>query len=109
MKCFFKDFLLYDEKDKPIALLEKSEDKSINGVELSTVKDEHFTINNINNQKLIERPNKTGIVVSNASAKWARDQQENSLNNINLTVKPGRLVAIIGPVGAGKVQRNWRN
>lgn len=44
-----------------------------------------------------------GIVISNATAKWAVDQSENSLENINLTVGPGQLVAITGPVGAGKV------
>lgn len=44
-----------------------------------------------------------GIVMSNASAKWTDAQIDNTLENINLTVKPGRLVAIIGPVGAGKV------
>jgi len=41
--------------------------------------------------------------MSNASAKWTDAQIENTLENINLTVTPGRLVAIIGPVGAGKV------
>lgn len=45
----------------------------------------------------------SGIIVSNVTAKWADVQTENTLENINLTVKPGRLVAIIGPVGAGKV------
>lgn len=44
-----------------------------------------------------------GIVMSNASAKWTDGQIDNTLENINLTVTPGRLVAIIGPVGAGKV------
>lgn len=44
-----------------------------------------------------------GIVVSNATAKWTSAQTENSLKNVHLTVRPGRLVAVIGPVGAGKV------
>lgn len=44
-----------------------------------------------------------GIVMSNASAKWTDGQIDNTLENINLTVTPGRLVAIIGRVGAGKV------
>lgn len=42
-------------------------------------------------------------MISNATAKWTDSQTENSLENINLTVIPGRLVAIIGPVGSGKV------
>lgn len=44
-----------------------------------------------------------GLYISNASAKWTDTQEDNSLKNINLTVRPGKLVAIIGPVGAGKV------
>lgn len=45
----------------------------------------------------------TGVVLSNVTAKWARDQTNNTLDNIDLIVEPGRLVAIIGSVGAGKV------
>lgn len=44
-----------------------------------------------------------GVVISNATAKWKDNQTDSSLENIKLTVRPGRLVAIIGPVGAGKV------
>jgi len=43
-----------------------------------------------------------GIVVSDVTAKWT--QTENSLKNVGLTVAPGRLVVVIGPVGAGKVR-----
>jgi len=44
-----------------------------------------------------------GIVILNVSAKWMDDQISNTLEKINLTVRPGRLLAIIGSVGAGKV------
>lgn len=44
-----------------------------------------------------------GVVLSNATAKWTECQADNTLENINLTATPGRLIAIIGPVGAGKV------
>lgn len=44
-----------------------------------------------------------GIVVSHATAKWTDTQTVNTLENINFTVKSGRLAVIIGPVGAGKV------
>jgi ATP-binding cassette subfamily C (CFTR/MRP) protein 4 len=47
------------------------------------------------------------IDITNASAKWIHSQPDNTLNNINLTVKPGQLVAIIGAVGAGKVYTNF--
>ena len=32
--------------------------------------------------------------------------EQNTLENISLEVKPGELVAVIGPVGAGKVLIN---
>lgn len=44
----------------------------------------------------------SGIVISNIIAKWSGDSNENTLSNINAIVKPGRLVAVIGPVGSGK-------
>lgn len=45
----------------------------------------------------------TAMVISNATAKWTDSQTGNALENINLTVRPGQLVVIIGRVGAGKV------
>ena len=44
-----------------------------------------------------------GIRVSDVTAKWSEDLNENALTNVSLDVKPGGLVAIIGPVGSGKV------
>lgn len=43
-----------------------------------------------------------GIQLKNATAKWVADQPENSLTDISLTIKPGMLVGVIGPVGSGK-------
>lgn len=43
------------------------------------------------------------VNISNATAKWTNDQKRNTLENINLSIRPGQLIAIIGPVGAGKV------
>jgi len=43
------------------------------------------------------------IIFSNVTAKWIHDTSDNSINNINLTVRSGELITIIGPVGAGKV------
>lgn len=39
----------------------------------------------------------------NVTAKWDTNQTDNYLNRINLTIKPGQLVAIVGAVGSGKV------
>lgn len=92
--------MLYEEKDSQVANRSKAE-KAANGVKRSIVINDQVTPNIQND--INEQLNDLGIVVSNVTAKWTDAQTENSLENINLTVSPGRLVAIIGPVGAGKV------
>jgi len=91
---------LYEEKDSQVANRSKAE-KAANGVKRPIVIKDKIILNSENNTN--EKSNDLGIVVCNATAKWTDAQTENSLENINLTVRPGRLVAIIGPVGAGKV------
>ncbi|XP_058458133.1 probable multidrug resistance-associated protein lethal(2)03659 [Malaya genurostris] len=43
-----------------------------------------------------------GVVVDSASARWDPKATEYTLEGINMHVQPGTLVAVIGPVGAGK-------
>jgi len=43
------------------------------------------------------------IVILNATAKWTQNQNNNTLEKINLTIRPGQLLAVIGSVGSGKV------
>jgi len=50
-----------------------------------------------------ELSNTHSIVLSKATAKWTNIQTSKTLENINLSVASGRLIGIIGPVGAGKV------
>lgn len=97
-----KNFLLYEEKDK--------QDTNIPDCDKATTDSNQKTNNNnpssYNTKGQHERVHNrnVGIVVSNASAKWLSSQSKYSLRNVSLTVRPGRLVAIIGPVGAGKVR-----
>jgi len=93
-----KRFLLREEKNKqPI-----SQTKPTNFLEKSC--NDNGVTNNINsNQNDTDQLSNFGILISNATAKWSDTQTDNTLDNINLSVKPGRLAAIIGPVGAGKV------
>lgn len=81
---------MYEEKpqDKPC----ESDDKTANN-----------NVNNHHRSAETEKSIKSGIIVTGATAKWTAAQTENSLEDINITVTPGRLVAVIGPVGAGKV------
>lgn len=43
-----------------------------------------------------------GICINHVHAKWDTKSTEYTLEDVNLRVQPGTLVAIIGPVGAGK-------
>uniref|UniRef100_A0A2S2QEN8 Putative multidrug resistance-associated protein lethal n=1 Tax=Sipha flava TaxID=143950 RepID=A0A2S2QEN8_9HEMI len=98
-----QNFLLYEEKDDQ-RMNTSDLDKATNN------NNDQNTINNGNNSSSDntygepERPHlkNFGIVMSNVSAKWSSCQSKYSLRNVSLTVRPGRLVAIIGPIGAGK-------
>jgi ABC-type multidrug transport system fused ATPase/permease subunit len=46
---------------------------------------------------------KKGIRIISITAKWNEDLTENTLTDVSLDVKSGELVAVIGPVGSGKV------
>ncbi|KAI5635383.1 ABC transporter transmembrane region domain-containing protein [Phthorimaea operculella] len=42
------------------------------------------------------------VRLKHATAKWIVSHPENTLTDLSLTIKPGKLIAVIGPVGAGK-------
>jgi len=77
--------------------------KTTNEYEKSRLKYGSTVSNNISNQGDTEQLRECCLVVSNVTAKWTDSQTDNTLENISLTARPGRLVAIIGPVGAGEV------
>ncbi|XP_047107556.1 ATP-binding cassette sub-family C member 4-like [Schistocerca piceifrons] len=54
------------------------------------------------NTTLTRKMAPTGVQLVDASARWSRISQNDTLSDINLTVKPGQLCAVIGPVGSGK-------
>ncbi|XP_060872288.1 probable multidrug resistance-associated protein lethal(2)03659 isoform X2 [Metopolophium dirhodum] len=96
-----QNFLMLEELDYQIPNSCSNSDKSIED------NVEQTTFDNIaNNSKSFENNtefvNSHDIVISKAFAKWLENQDSNTLENINLTVSPGRLVAVIGPVGSGK-------
>ncbi|CAI6364367.1 unnamed protein product [Macrosiphum euphorbiae] len=93
-------FLSYEEKNCKVVNFSKSENvPTNNGVKKPTIKSALVTTN-IDNETM--QSNYLRIVILNASAKWTQNETENCLRHINLTVSSGQLVAIIGPVGAGK-------
>ncbi|XP_060850029.1 probable multidrug resistance-associated protein lethal(2)03659 isoform X2 [Rhopalosiphum padi] len=96
-------FLLYDEKNDQTVYLSTSDKTNVNSNRKIIYTNDNLTpINKICNDNETTQLNNIGVVVNNATAKWSDTQTENSLENINLTVIPGRLVGVIGPVGAGK-------
>jgi ATP-binding cassette subfamily C (CFTR/MRP) protein 4 len=44
-----------------------------------------------------------GVTARNVTAKWNPYSDEPTLDNVSFSVKPGQLLGVIGPVGAGKV------
>jgi len=99
--------MLLEEKDSKIPSISKSDISLTNGV-IESPESEITTENivvKINSRYL----NSFSIGISNATAKWIDDQTCNTLDNINLNILPGSLVAIIGPVGSGKVHENYKN
>lgn len=93
----------YEEKNSEAVNHLSPENGTINnGVKKPTVDSPPITTNTDNETM---QSNYLRIVISNATAKWTQNETENCLRHINLTVKSGQLVAIIGPVGAGKVYK----
>jgi ABC-type multidrug transport system fused ATPase/permease subunit len=51
-----------------------------------------------------EKSHPTGEVnLLNASAKWSEEISEPTLSKVSATLASGQLLAVVGPVGAGKV------
>ncbi|GFS16349.1 multidrug resistance-associated protein 4-like [Elysia marginata] len=58
--------------------------------------------NGVNGNETMDKP-KSGVKITNLVAKWSENNTTpNTLDDITLTVAPASLVAVIGPVGAGK-------
>lgn len=56
------------------------------------------------NYMIADQPNyiEHSISIENGSTKWLDYEREDTLQNINIKVRPGELIAIVGQVGAGK-------
>lgn len=85
---------MYEEKYVP---------KLINDQKNVLINNGNSLIKNIHEQNSTLLLENFGIVVSDATAKWIDTQTDNTIENLNLTVLSNKLIAIVGPVGAGKV------
>ncbi|KAL4089661.1 hypothetical protein QTP88_024660 [Uroleucon formosanum] len=93
-------FLLLGEKDQISKCCSKSVISVENDVIQSLITDDKIKNENFENET--ELDDDYDIVILNITAKWTDNQNSNTLEKINLTIRPGRLIAIIGSVGAGK-------
>ncbi|CAG5018055.1 unnamed protein product [Parnassius apollo] len=61
-------------------------------------------INGMDKEKQSEKdkPNPTGLTLTNISASWSQNPIVETLRNITLNVKPGEFVGVAGLVGSGK-------
>lgn len=59
------------------------------------------SIKNCANPKTLN-PKKLDIVFKNVNFKYFNDAEKNVLSNINLSIKQGEMVGIVGPTGSGK-------
>lgn len=83
-------FLSYEEVSEPN---QEEPEKSLNG----SLKE-----NGVLTRSLSVKEATTGVILKNVCAKWTEESTENTLDNISLSMSPNQLVAVIGPVGAGK-------
>ncbi|XP_060872043.1 LOW QUALITY PROTEIN: ATP-binding cassette sub-family C member 4-like [Metopolophium dirhodum] len=97
-----ENFLLLGEKDKISKCCSKSDTSVENDVIQSLIVDDDITKNCKDFENNTKLDDDFSIVILNATAKWADDQNSNTLEKINLTARTGRLVAVVGSVGAGK-------
>ncbi|KAF7996675.1 hypothetical protein HCN44_002321 [Aphidius gifuensis] len=82
------NFMMYEEVDEPAQL------DTYKSLANQNIKELNGDINNYSFQE-----DKGSIVIKDAFTRWL---SEDALKNINMIVKPGQLVAIVGPVGSGK-------
>ncbi|XP_012274748.1 probable multidrug resistance-associated protein lethal(2)03659 [Orussus abietinus] len=96
-------FMLYEE----VGMVENAADDKQDTAENSNSNEKNKSEPSENNKKesveKIETNDEDGtILMENCYAKWVLDHEEDTLQNINIKVKPGELVAVVGQVGSGK-------
>lgn len=98
-----QNFMCYEEiNDRQITSDSKYVDESNSIHEEDEESDEDFTEDDINKLTTAPHLSEAGVIIKNLKARWDPDATEYTLDNVNLRAQPGTLVAVIGPVGAGK-------
>lgn len=95
------------ENDKDNAKVNNKEEAKENNKEDEKKINKENAKENLIEQKsdyIVDQPNhiEHSLIIENGNAKWLDYEQEDTLQNINIKVRPGELIAIVGQVGAGK-------
>lgn len=87
------DFMLYDENQvlcrKELVESLQNGTKDVRGIEDDSIESETG-----NSDK--------GVKIKNVTAKWTEASIENTLTDVSVELRPGKILAVIGPVGSGK-------
>ncbi|EAT34168.1 AAEL013567-PA, partial [Aedes aegypti] len=93
-------FMSYEEDDRSLDS-SSSEDPKAGKDQTKMIK--HSESDGLNeNSDSKQHLSEAGVIVDSATARWDPKASEYTLEGVNLHVQPGTLVAVIGPVGAGK-------
>lgn len=68
---------------------------------------QHDRVNNVRQNVETKESKALGIRITNGTAQWTAQTHEKTLNKVTLDIEPGMLVAVVGPVGCGKVRTVW--
>lgn len=93
-------FLMYDE-----TALSKPQIQN-NGTQDETDQQLKPILNREKRDERVRVRPEAGVTISNGTAQWTDQASDNTLSMVNLRVVPGKLTAIIGTVGSGKVSDN---
>lgn len=96
-----QNFMMYDEISERQNVENKFAESSSSLESTSSESDADLTQDDMDKMTAAHL-SKAGVIVKNLKARWNDNSSEYTLENVNLRAQPGTLVAVIGPVGAGK-------
>ncbi|XP_060815467.1 probable multidrug resistance-associated protein lethal(2)03659 isoform X2 [Bombus pascuorum] len=89
-------FMLYEEIDEKSEKMECKQKESKNDANIieEDARDEKHKTTNYQGEYIMS--------LRNANVKWFSHDHDDTLKNLNINVKSGELIAVVGPVGSGK-------
>ncbi|XP_034950064.1 probable multidrug resistance-associated protein lethal(2)03659 [Chelonus insularis] len=93
-----ENFMMYSE-------IHQDTKNTMDNTEINSMNGEKKNDNDIKDSKVDSEQinlDDGSVKLSNVYAKWLDSDREDTLRNININLKPGQLVAVVGQVGSGK-------